>query len=545
MENNFDIIIVGCGPTGAIASLTLSNMGLKVAVIEKNAKPYPLPRAIALNGFSMNIIKDILEEKWAEFNYTPAVEVGYVLSKEKMDEPFGKMQPPLIHNKLLDLDDYGFLNFFNQPQLEELLRIKITEKDNITTFFNHSALVMWESSNQNHIKIENLKNGNTRELTSKYLIGADGGGSFVRKQIGANLKTLGKAVHFLVVDVSAPRDALNEGKRFDAGGHQIIDPKGKRPTTFLICEGKNHGKYKKHFRFEFALNQNDDHSKIQSPDAIKKLISPYLNINKLKIDRSTIYKFNSLISTKWKVNNVFTVGDATHQTSPFIGQGLNMGIRNTFNLTSKIELVEKKISKAKILENYQTECYPDSEFIIKQSLFMGKMLFNIKPHINLLRSIVHFFNGKRGKPLDLFPAFVPKTITVPNGFNPKKSSQSGYPMYNYINEHGNPKSLRTFYSNKYRILCNKSAEKITDEITKITEILRPLLIVLSDGKNDEKTNDLFLVCSQRKEDQLMHKKLFKKADYVLMAPGYTMLGTYFFGDEKKIIKDYLSRFILN
>ena len=202
MENNFDIIVVGCGPTGAIASLTLSNMGLKVALIEKNAKPYPLPRAIALNGFSMNIIKDILEEKWAEFNYTPAVEVGYVLSKEKMDEPFGKMQPPLIGNKLLDLDDYGFLNFFNQPQLEELLRIKITEKDNITTFFNHNALVMWESSNQNHIKIENLKNGNTKELTSKYLIGADGGGSFVRKQIGANLKTLGKAVHFLVVDLS-------------------------------------------------------------------------------------------------------------------------------------------------------------------------------------------------------------------------------------------------------------------------------------------------------------------------------------------------------
>ena len=53
MENNFDIIIVGCGPTGAIASLTLSNMGLKVAVIEKNAKPYPLPRAIALNGLSL------------------------------------------------------------------------------------------------------------------------------------------------------------------------------------------------------------------------------------------------------------------------------------------------------------------------------------------------------------------------------------------------------------------------------------------------------------------------------------------------------------
>ena len=30
------------------------------------------------------------------------------------------------------------------------------------------------------------------------------------------------------------------------------------------------------------------------------------------------------------------------------------------------------------------------------------------------------------KPLDLFPAFVPETITVPNGFNPDKASQKGY-----------------------------------------------------------------------------------------------------------------------
>ena len=150
------------------------------------------------------------------------------------------------------------------------------------------------------------------------------------------------------------------------------------------------------------------------------MIEPYLDTSNIKINRSTVYKFNSLISEKWRQHNTFTIGDATHQTSPFIGQGLNMGIRNTHNLITKIKLVEKGISHASILDNYQIECYPDSKFIIKQSLFMGKMLFNIKPHINLLRTIVHFFNGKRGKPLDLFPAFVPETITVPNGFNPDK-----------------------------------------------------------------------------------------------------------------------------
>ena len=122
-----------------------------------------------------------------------------------------------------------------------------------------------------------------------------------------------------------------------------------------------------------------------------------------------------------------------------------MGIRNTYNLVSKINLVEGGISKSSILDNYQIECYPDSKFIIKQSLFMGGMLFNIKPHINLLRSIIHFFNGKRGKPLDLFPAFVPETITVPNGFNPNKSSQKGYPMYNYMTKDGFPRSREAIF----------------------------------------------------------------------------------------------------
>ena len=42
----------------------------------------------------------------------------------------------------------------------------------------------------------------------------------------------------------------------------------------------------------------------------------------------------------------------------------------------------------------------------------------------------------------------------------------------------------------------------------------------------------------------MHRKLFNKADYVLMAPGYTMLGTYNNGEEDKLFADYKSLFDL-
>ena len=544
MENEeFDVIIVGGGPIGSIASLLLSKKGLSVCLIEKNASPYPFPRGIALNGFTMGVIEELLGEKWPDFDYTTAIEVGYVLGKDRMNEPFGKMQPPVIEGEILDLDHYGFINWFNQPQLERLLRAKIEDDGGIEALYGHEALVLWEDE-KNYITIQNNSTGDTKTLSSDYLIGADGGGSFVRKQMGSELKSLGKSIHFLIVDINAPRSALQPGKEFDAGGHQIIDPEGKRPTTFLLCEGKNHGTYKNTFRFEFALNKNDDHTKIQSPDSIKQLVSPYLVPDEVKIVRSTIYKFNSLISKDWRKGNMFTIGDATHQTSPFIGQGLNLGVRNTLNLVNKIDLVSKGVSEDRLLDRYQVECFPDSEFIIKQSLFMGGLLFNVKPHINLIRGIIHRLNGARGKPIDLFPAFVPETITIPNGFKPKKSSQKGYPMYNYKTEEGLPRSLRTFNPTKYRILCKESSGNVDSLVQEIPASIQPLVISLSDGKNGKKTSGTSLVSCQRDEDLKMHQKLFKGVDYVLMAPGYTMLGTYNRGQEKRMISDYISMFCL-
>ena len=544
MENEeFDVIIVGGGPIGSIASLLLSKKGLSVCLIEKNASPYPFPRGIALNGFTMGVIEELLGEKWPDFDYTTAIEVGYVLGKDRMNEPFGKMQPPVIEGEILDLDHYGFINWFNQPQLEHLLRAKIEDDGGIEALYGHEALVLWEEE-KNYITIQNNSTGDTKTLCSDYLIGADGGGSFVRKQMGSELKSLGKSIHFLIVDINAPRSALQPGKEFDAGGHQIIDPEGKRPTTFLLCEGKNHGTYKNTFRFEFALNKNDDHAKIQSPDSIKQLVSPYLVPDEVKIVRSTIYKFNSLISKDWRKGNMFTIGDATHQTSPFIGQGLNLGVRNTLNLVNKIDLVSKGVSEDRLLDRYQVECFPDSEFIIKQSLFMGGLLFNVKPHINLIRGIIHRLNGARGKPIDLFPAFVPETITIPNGFKPKKSSQKGYPMYNYKTEEGLPRSLRTFNPTKYRILCKESSGNVDSLVQEIPASIQPLVISLSDGKNGKKTSGTSLVSCQRDEDLKMHQKLFKGVDYVLMAPGYTMLGTYNRGQEERMISDYMSMFCL-
>ena len=43
MDNEYDAIVMGCGPTGAIASILLANKGFKVAVVEKVQSHTPTP----------------------------------------------------------------------------------------------------------------------------------------------------------------------------------------------------------------------------------------------------------------------------------------------------------------------------------------------------------------------------------------------------------------------------------------------------------------------------------------------------------------------
>ena len=169
-----------------------------------------------------------------------------------------------------------------------------------------------------------------------------------------NLKTGNKADLFQIENKNFPFSWDDEKYSIeDRCRYQICDY--KRPTTLLpITEN--------HVRWEFMIKPDDDISNMENESTIRNLMEPHLwrlnpQITKESgtLLRSSKYTFHGLLAKDFKYKNCFLIGDAAHQTPPFLGQGLCQGIKDAYNLVWKINGIDKHHYSKKILDTYTIE----------------------------------------------------------------------------------------------------------------------------------------------------------------------------------------------
>ena len=69
MNNFFDVIIIGFGPTGGTLASLLAKSNLSILMLEKEKNLYPLPRAVHFDDEVMRVFETIgIKEKFK--NYT-------------------------------------------------------------------------------------------------------------------------------------------------------------------------------------------------------------------------------------------------------------------------------------------------------------------------------------------------------------------------------------------------------------------------------------------------------------------------------------------
>lgn len=381
----YDVAIVGLGPVGAIFANLLANYGLKIAVVERAAAIYDKPRAITLDHEALRVFQacglaDAMENAIAPHNGSHYLGVdGEVI---KMFDP---MPPPYPLGWIPNAT-------FVQPDAEQALRDKLAGYNGADVFLSTTGLSLAQDEASVSLRAR-TEAGGEFEISARYLVGCDGANSFVRKHLGAGLEDLAFDEWWIVVDTLTSDPAKRPAKSF-----QYCWP--SRPGTFV--PGPRNLR-----RWEIKLLPGEDPEAAGAPDNVLKLLKGFTDTSDLTIWRSAVYRFHALLGQGWRDRRILLMGDAVHQTPPFLGQGLCAGIRDAANLAWKLALVMRSDAGDALLDSYEVERKPHVRAVVASAKEFGKIIGELDPVVAVARDARLRAELKSGKAETIRQKFIP------------------------------------------------------------------------------------------------------------------------------------------
>ncbi|HWG25313.1 bifunctional 3-(3-hydroxy-phenyl)propionate/3-hydroxycinnamic acid hydroxylase [Actinospica sp.] len=366
--NDCDVLIAGAGPIGQILALLLAQQGLRVTVVERWAQPYPLPRAVALSHDNLRVLYQLGLREELDPLLEPWGQEGHVF---KVTDASGQT---LAESQITMESESGFANMsgFSQPDLERLLeqRVQVNPLIEQRRGFSLEALSDDEPRGvtgtiRPHSGLAPIP-GEPEHIRAAYVVGCDGANSTVRSLLGTEMTDLDFSHDWLVVDVlpHTPPDWLPYAC-------QHLDP--ARSTT-LVPSGPGRR------RWEFMVMPDDDQNNVDTDENSWRLLKAWgIHPGNADLVRHARYTFRGRWANEWRRGRVLLAGDAAHQMPPFMGQGINSGIRDAAGLAWRLALLVRGQGRDSLLDDYATERSAHVAQIIEQTVFIGRMFCATDP----------------------------------------------------------------------------------------------------------------------------------------------------------------------
>jgi 2-polyprenyl-6-methoxyphenol hydroxylase-like FAD-dependent oxidoreductase len=361
-KTDYDVAIVGYGPVGQSLAGLLGMAGHRVGVFERFGSLYALPRAAHFDHEVMRIwqrlgvVDEIAEDLYALDRY-----VWFGADGEQIMTMAAPNPSPSGWEA-----DYLFL----QPEIERALDRVAQSQPSVGVERGWTAESLEHADGFVRLGLGGVREvgpgsieatGEHREVTARFVVGADGANSFVREAAGIGWIDLGFAERWLTLDVR-PDDV--EALEHLPTACQWCDPARPHMQTRIG---------RRHRRWEFMLHPDEENAEFEDPKRIWELLEPFLGPDDGELIRHAVYEFRSLLAETMRSGNVLLAGDAAHLMPPFMGQGMCSGIRDANNLAWKLGLILRGEADDELLDSYTAERLPQSEFIVRLSIEMGRV----------------------------------------------------------------------------------------------------------------------------------------------------------------------------
>jgi 3-(3-hydroxy-phenyl)propionate hydroxylase len=334
-RNDFQVVVVGHGPSGAIAASLLGDRGIRTLAIDRQLEVYDKPRAIAIDHEILRLLDNIGVAERVLPYVAPFPASQHFGAKGQLIRRIDMVAEPYPLG-------YTPSMVFTQPPVEAALREHAAAYDSVEVELGTELLGFTQSTDRVTLHLRDDR-GTTRDVTADYVIACDGASSSTRQQLGIAFEDLVFDEPWLVVDLQVNDASLSKLPQTAA---QFCDP--SRPTTFIIGPGN-------HRRFEIMLLPGEDPREMETAAQVWRLLAHWITPDDATLWRAASYRFHALVAQEWRLGRIFLAGDAAHQQPPFIGQGMCQGIRDVGNLIWKLDRVLRGQSNAKLLDSYGEE----------------------------------------------------------------------------------------------------------------------------------------------------------------------------------------------
>jgi 2-polyprenyl-6-methoxyphenol hydroxylase-like FAD-dependent oxidoreductase len=366
-----DVIVVGCGPTGAVLASLLARRGRRVIVLERHREVFRLPRATSFDGETARLLAAAGVGAGLPEISVPAT--GY-----QWRGADGKV---LLDMAFSDVGRYGWpdANTMHQPALEDLLAAAL-EAEPAVAVGRGLTVVGLSQTDDGVTAVAEDDTGATHTFEAGWLVGCDGANSVVRELAEMPMTDLGFSFEWLLCDV-----ALHEPREFAPTNVQLCDP--ARPTT-LVGSGRDRR------RWEFMCLPGESAAEMDSGETAWRLLAPHdVTPSTATLLRSGVYRSHARWAQQWRSGRVFLAGDAAHLMPPFAGQGMCSGIRDVSNLAWKLDLVLAGRADERLLDSYTLERRGHTKAAVLASVKLGRVICVTDPTAAADRDAAILANG--------------------------------------------------------------------------------------------------------------------------------------------------------
>jgi len=325
------ILIAGAGPAGLVAAAVLAEDGIPVTIVEQARD---LPDDLRASTFHPPTL-DMLER----FGVTDAmIAQGLICPTWQFRDRHTGVIATFDLGHLRDDTAHPYRLQCEQWRLTRMLRDRLAANPDATFLYDAKAVDVAQDADGVTLTIER-PDGSREPVRGRWLIGADGASSAVRKSLGIAFE--GETIPEIFLTLSTPfafHDAIDDLTNIA----YISDPE----EWFVLLRTASL------WRVLFPTDPAETEARMMDPARIEARLQAVVpNPAGYELRHRTAYRVHERVAETYAKGRCFLAGDAAHINNPLGGMGMNGGVHDAFNLAEKLAQVWRG-ADASMLDRY-------------------------------------------------------------------------------------------------------------------------------------------------------------------------------------------------